>query len=491
MVEGVTVRSTRVAPGVFVAAGHGGEDAGASAGGLVERDLNAAVAEALVAALRLHGLRVATDLEHGNPSFPEEADLAAAWPGVTYYLALHHNAHDSSARGAEAFGAAGPGAALATALHDATVDVLRALDPRFPDRGVQVGDRTRAAKHLARAPGTVAVLEPCFLTSPEDRHLCRHPDYVDLLASALCRAVIDHGRVDGLWAARYRPGRVPLPPVFSVIIPTHNRPGLLAEAVSSVLDQSVTGVEVLVSDDGSVPAVSAFGDPRVQVLRRPTAAGPAGARNRALTAARGRFVAFLDDDDRWTTDRLDLALAGLRRAPVAVCWTRHLDRPEQDHRVLEGFVGDNILDGTTPCLGATALRRAVTPTFDERWLAIEDVDWWWRLALEQPIATVPEVGYLVRLHAGERGRNDLHQRVAENLELLAERRAFFGTHRRAAAHRWLRTGVLATQDGDHRTAVAAFARVARLDPGVRSAGRLTRSLGRLARAAAERHRVGP
>jgi N-acetylmuramoyl-L-alanine amidase len=469
---------------VFVAAGHGGDDPGALADGIVERELNAAVATQLVRRLREHRLAVHTDLDHGNPGFPEEADLAREAGGVAYYVALHHNAAHPAARGAEAFGRGDPSRELAHALHDAQVEALRQIDPSLPDRGVKEATDNAAAKHLDRAPGVVAVLEPCFLTNAADAAICRDGRYVDLLAEALCRAIVDHGRVDGRWPRSYAATGVELPPLFSVVIPTHGRPGLLAEAVRSVLAQTVTSLEVLVVDDHGDPPVGPFEDPRVRVLRRDATGGPGAARNAGIDTASGRFLAFLDDDDLWTPNRLDLALAGLRRAPVAICRTRHLEQPEGRYRTLDGRVGDVLLDGTTPCLGATAVRRVSAPRFDERWLAIEDVEWWWRLATEQPVCTVPEVGYLVRLHDGPRGRNTVDQRVAENLAFLDEQAAFFGTHRKAAAHRWLRAGVLATQAGDHRTAVAAFTRVARLDPGPRALARVGRAWGRSVRQAA-------
>lgn len=463
---------------VFVAAGHGGDDEGAVAGSIVERNLNASVAAQLVRRLRDHHIPVATDLDHGNPSFPAEAALATSLGVAGYYVALHHNAAHPGARGAEAFGLEGASWALAQSLHEAQLDALRLLDPSLPDRGVKEAVGNAAAKHLDHAPGIVAVLEPCFITNEADARMCHDPRYVAVLAEALCRAIIDHGRVDARWDRVFTPANVPLPPVFSVVIPTHDRPELLAEAVRSVLGQTVTGLEVLVVDDHGARPVGPFDDPRVRVLRLDANRGPGAARNAGIDAARGRFLSFLDDDDLWTSQRLDLALAGLRRAPVSVCWTRHLDESEGSHRTIEGRVGDGLLDDTTPCLGATALRRSVAPRFDERWVAIEDVEWWWRLALEQAVSTVPEVGYVVRLHDGPRGRNTVQQRVAENLVLLDEQESFFGSRRKAAAHRWLRVGVLATQAGDHRTATAAFKRVARLDPGPRALARVGRAYGR-------------
>lgn len=371
----------------------------ARTGGGVERDLNAAVAERLVARLRAHGVDVATDLEHGDPVSPTD---------VVCSVALPHN-------------------------------------------------------------------------GPEEAD-------VPLLAEGLCRTVIDDGRVDGVWDATFRPDGPPLPPIFSVVVPTRDRPALLADAVGAALAQRTTGIEVVVVDDGSAEPVPPFDDPRVRVVRLDEPCGPSGARNAGIDAAAGRYLAFLDDDDLWTADRLDLALAGLRRAPVALCWTRHLGRPEGRHRVLDGHVGDSLLEDTTPCLGATALRREVAPRFDERWSGVEDVAWWWELAREQPVATVPAVGYLVRLHDAPRLRNTTETRVRENLALLHENAAYFRSHRRAAAHRWLRVGVLATEAHDHRTALRAYARHLRLRPRLAGVAHLLAASRHWTAASLGRHR---
>jgi hypothetical protein len=315
----------------------------------------------------------------------------------------------------------------------------------------------------------------------------RDPRYVDLLAEGLCRALVDHGRVDGAWSAQYDRAGPALPPVFTVIIPTCDRPGMVEQAVASVLAQPVTGLEVLVVDDGLHHPPADLGDERVRVLQTGGGRGPAAARNAGIDGATGRYLAFLDDDDLWTEARLDLALRGLRRAPVAICQTRHLERPPTGRvRELEGLVGGRLLEGTTPCLGATAVERAAAPRFDERWLGIEDVVWWWELAQRVPVTTEHEVGYLVRLHHGARGRNAVQVRVAENLRFLAAHRAYFRRHRRAAAHRWLRVAVLAREARQPVTAVRAAAMHLLLTPRIPRAVRsrlapLRRRLRRLRR----------
>ncbi|HZL34515.1 MAG TPA: glycosyltransferase family 2 protein [Tepidisphaeraceae bacterium] len=90
-------------------------------------------------------------------------------------------------------------------------------------------------------------------------------------------------------------------PFFSVVIPTYNRAHLLRGAVDSVLAQEDTDFELIVVDDGSTDntaeALAGYGA-RVRLLRQENR-GPGPARNLGIRAAKGRYIAFLDSDDRW------------------------------------------------------------------------------------------------------------------------------------------------------------------------------------------------
>ncbi|HEX2699130.1 MAG TPA: glycosyltransferase [Acidimicrobiales bacterium] len=264
----------------------------------------------------------------------------------------------------------------------------------------------------------------------------------------------------------------------SVIVPTHDRPAMLADAVLSVLGQRVSTVECIVVDDGSRPPVDLAGDRRLVVLRRPDAGGPAAARNMGLSAATGDVVAFLDDDDVLVPERLDLALAGLERAPVAICADAPLDDPgaSGSGRRLEGRVHDVILDATTPQLGATAVRRSDVVAFDEAYLGCEDVDWWLRMSERAAVTTVARVGLLVRRHGGDRGLAGTRARIDGSLRLLDQHGAYFATHPRALAFRWRRIGIMAASVGDHAEARRAQVRSLRARPSVRSAVHLARTL---------------
>jgi glycosyltransferase involved in cell wall biosynthesis len=98
----------------------------------------------------------------------------------------------------------------------------------------------------------------------------------------------------------------------SVIIPTHNRPALLQEALSSVLGQTVLPAEIIVVDDASEPPVSlpenGNGVP-LRLLRHEKPRGGAAAKNTGAQAAQGELIAFLDDDDLWAPIYLEHATA--------------------------------------------------------------------------------------------------------------------------------------------------------------------------------------
>lgn len=101
-------------------------------------------------------------------------------------------------------------------------------------------------------------------------------------------------------------------PLVSVIIPTYNREKFIAECVRSVLDQTFTDLEVIVSDDGSPDnteaVVGAITDERVTYSRIEHVGIPSATRNNGIKQARGRYLAFLDSDDLWFPDKLERQL---------------------------------------------------------------------------------------------------------------------------------------------------------------------------------------
>lgn len=107
-------------------------------------------------------------------------------------------------------------------------------------------------------------------------------------------------------------------PLVSVVTPVWNAAATLGETVASVRAQSLADWEMLLVDDGSTDGSGALAarlaaaEPRIGVLSHPTRLGAAAARNRAIRAARGRFIAFLDADDLWRPEKLALQIGFMR-----------------------------------------------------------------------------------------------------------------------------------------------------------------------------------
>lgn len=102
---------------------------------------------------------------------------------------------------------------------------------------------------------------------------------------------------------------------FSIVIPTHNRPRFLLDAVTSALEECGTQGEVVVVDDRcDIPAqevLSNLADPRLNVVENPGPNGAAGARNYGVACAGGQIIFFLDDDDQLETGYVARVLSRL------------------------------------------------------------------------------------------------------------------------------------------------------------------------------------
>jgi len=111
-------------------------------------------------------------------------------------------------------------------------------------------------------------------------------------------------------------------PQVSVVVPTHNRVALLAEAVASVLAETTVALELIVVDDASTDTTQDWlgrqEDPRLTSCVLSPGRGGSGARNVGLERCRAPHVLFIDDDDTTEPGAIPALLAALRRHPEAV-----------------------------------------------------------------------------------------------------------------------------------------------------------------------------
>lgn len=104
-------------------------------------------------------------------------------------------------------------------------------------------------------------------------------------------------------------------PLVSVYIPSHNRSALLVKAINSVINQTYSNIEIIVCDDGSSDATEIvvkelidthYGNKKIIYLRNEQPRGACFSRNRCLEVAEGEFITGLDDDDEFSSNRIEL-----------------------------------------------------------------------------------------------------------------------------------------------------------------------------------------
>jgi glycosyltransferase involved in cell wall biosynthesis len=205
-------------------------------------------------------------------------------------------------------------------------------------------------------------------------------------------------------------------PEVSVVIPTRDRWSFLpSHALASALGQVDVELEVVVVDDGSADGTAAglalVTDPRLRVVRHETARGVAGARNAGLAAARGEWVAFLDDDDLWSPLKLRRQLDTARRrgadfvyaAGVLVDGEKRVTAsdifPAESELVARLRTSNVVPGGCSGVLARTDLVRDVGG-FDEKLSYTEDWDLWIRLAAKGRAGACPDVLVAHVEHAG-------------------------------------------------------------------------------------------
>ena len=152
----------------------------------------------------------------------------------------------------------------------------------------------------------------------------------------------------------------------SVVIPTHNRPELLKKAVASVERQTYRDFELIVVEDKE-------------------SRGGGWARNQGIRQARGKYIAFLDDDDEWLPEKLELQMSALETAPddVGFCFsavTNQYDNREETTVVPEGIGNyfEQALYSFKTFLNVTlVIKRSVfddVGIFDERFPSHQEID---------------------------------------------------------------------------------------------------------------------
>jgi glycosyltransferase involved in cell wall biosynthesis/predicted SAM-dependent methyltransferase/tetratricopeptide (TPR) repeat protein len=197
-------------------------------------------------------------------------------------------------------------------------------------------------------------------------------------------------------------------PLVSVIISTFNRPEQLAEAVRSVLNQTFANFEIVVINDAGCdiePTLAQLNSQKIVCLRHDTNQGVAAARNTGLRSVRGKYIAYLDDDDVYYPEHLQTLVDYLTTRPGTVAYTnaccsqqdlingqwkvQKRDVPyshdwSNDRVLVENFVPTLCFMHARACLEKAGY-------FDETLKRHEDWDLWIRLSRHYTFAHIPQV----------------------------------------------------------------------------------------------------
>jgi glycosyltransferase involved in cell wall biosynthesis len=188
-------------------------------------------------------------------------------------------------------------------------------------------------------------------------------------------------------------------PLVTVVMPTYQRAALLPRAIHCVLGQTMPDLELLVVDDGSTDGtpevLASCADPRLRALRTEHR-GVSAARNAALAVAQGELVAYLDTDNLWSPQFLEVMVQELRPTEVAAYSGRHLflmDGPLEDARVVArrthspAYNPAALLRGNSIDLNVLVHRRRLVEEvggFDEELRRLVDWDLVARIVLRYP-----------------------------------------------------------------------------------------------------------
>jgi glycosyltransferase involved in cell wall biosynthesis len=271
-----------------------------------------------------------------------------------------------------------------------------------------------------------------------------------------------------------------LVPDVSVIVPTRDRADQLGRTLRSVLQQRGVDLELIVVDDGSTDRtarlLSRIGDSRVRVMENATPLGESGARNRGIAESRGRWIAFLDDDDLWAPDKLNRQLDAL--ATTGRVWAYAGEVVvDEELQVLQGGPPpppeevaaslpryNSVPAGASNVVVASRVLSRVG-SFDQGLRRTADWDMWLRLVQVGLPAWAPHPLVANCFHPGNMSRD--MGLLFKELDVIAERHGIRVD--RARHFRWAAWSALL--DRRRAAAVASYARAVS-EGDLRSVGRL-------------------
>lgn len=229
-------------------------------------------------------------------------------------------------------------------------------------------------------------------------------------------------------------------PLVSVIIPAYNAAAFLEETLSSAVNQIYTPLEIILVDDGSLDETAAIARefPQITYLHQINS-GVSAARNRALAAAQGELIAFLDADDLWPNEKIAKQVSFMLDQPeIGFTYTLHRCFLDRSIDAAPLWVRRQWFENDEPGIVPSALmvHRNVLDEiglFNTSYFVAEDVDWMLR-AKEKGIKmeVISELLLFKRVHSNNlSGHVDAQSQLFRALSESISRRKERGGNSRA------------------------------------------------------------
>ena len=191
--------------------------------------------------------------------------------------------------------------------------------------------------------------------------------------------------------------------MISVIVPTYNRAQQLPRALDSILCQSCSPKEIIVVDDGSTDETSALMTseyPEIVFIQQQNT-GVSSARNVGIKRASGDWIAFLDSDDEWLPEKLEIQMKALYENPgKKIChtneiWIRNGKRvnPKKKHEKFGGWIFQKCLPLCCISPSSVIIHKSIFKEiglFDYSLPVCEDYDLWLRITARNPVLYIEE-----------------------------------------------------------------------------------------------------
>lgn len=205
-------------------------------------------------------------------------------------------------------------------------------------------------------------------------------------------------------------------PLVTVIMPAYNAAQFVRQAVQSVLDQTVSDLELLVIDDGSTDETPQIveqmceEDDRVRLITNVKNLGAGGTRNRGLDLSSSRYTALLDSDDYWKPQMLEKLIGRLEQTGADLCYCSYELVDAQGEKVCNDFIVPEDTDfkrsavrNVISCSSVIFTRSVVDKYRFPSDVYHEDIALWFRMLREGMVACgVPEVLAGYRQHVGSK-----------------------------------------------------------------------------------------